>query len=143
MHIPAGKRCDFTSIGIEVVQVLKNVDVAVGELVVAGDGDVLSSFAFARKSNRVHFFCSIIWLHPVSKKKRGQQRTVAAKQTKIKMISPIWVKKGQSCSSQLFSGPVPSSQSGLPSHFDVRSMHFMVPFLHGKRYGSSLKGKTV
>ena len=93
--------------------------------------------------NCVHFFCSILWLHLVSKKKRGQQRSVAAKQTKIKMISPIWVKKGQSCSSQLFSGPVPSSQSGLPSHFDVRSMHFLVPFLHGTRYGSSIPGKLV
>merc|ERR1719500_2474669 len=32
------------------------------------DGEVLSSFAFARKSNCAHFFCSIFWLHLVSKK---------------------------------------------------------------------------
>ena len=127
-----------------------DVDAGDGEDAVGGDGDavdgdgeVLLSFAFARKSNCDRFFCSILWLHLVSKKKRGQQRTVAAKQTEIKMISSIWVKKGQSCSSQLFSGPVPSSQSGFPSHFDVRSMHFLVPFLHGTRYGSTLNGKVI
>ena len=109
-----------------------------------GGGDVvLSAFDFARKSSCVHFFCSILSLHLVSKKNRGQQRIVAAKHTKIKMINSIWVKKGQSCSSQLFSGPVPSSQSGFLSHFDVRSMHFLVPFSHGTRYGSSVEGKSV
>ena len=86
---------------------------------------------------------AILWLQLVSKKKRGQQRTVAAKHTKIKLIRPAWVKKGQSCSSQLLSGPVPSSQSGFPSHFEVRSMHFLVPYLHGKRYVSSTSGNLV
>jgi len=96
-----------------------------------GDGgdDVLSSVTLS--------------LQLLSKKKRGQQRTVAAKHTKIRLIRPAWVKKGQSCSSQLLSGPVPSSQSGLPSHLDVRRMHFLVPFLHGTRYGSSVTGKLV
>ena len=97
------------------------------------DDEVLSSFVFGRISNCV--FCSILWLHLVSKKKRGQQRTVAAKQTKIKLIKPIWVKKGQFCSSQLLSGPVSLSlsQSEFPSHIDVLSIHFLVPFSHGTR----------
>ena len=94
-----------------------------------GDDDVLSSVTLS--------------LQPLSKKKRGQQTTVAAKHTKIKLIRPAWVKKGQSCSSQLLSGPVPSSQSGFPSHFEVRSMHFLVPYLHGKRYVSSTSGNLV
>ena len=100
--------------------------------------DILSSFACAREPSRAHFCRSIILLQLLSKKKRSQQTTVITVDTDSSMISPAWVKKGQPCSSQLISGLV-LSQSGLPSHFDVRRMHFLMPYLHGTRYGSSVR----